>query len=91
MVEQLMRVEDLTLIDGHTNHVLVHHFNLTLHRGEVIAIIGESGSGKSMTCKALLGLNDRNIRMSGEIWFQKRRFIMRLKRTFEKSEADVLQ
>ncbi|HDG4512155.1 TPA: ATP-binding cassette domain-containing protein, partial [Staphylococcus pseudintermedius] len=49
MVEQLMRVEDLTLIDGHTNHVLVHHFNLTLHRGEVIAIIGESGSGKSMT------------------------------------------
>lgn len=70
MVEQLMRVEDLTLIDGNTNHVLVHHFNLTLHRGEVIAIIGESGSGKSMTCKALLGLNDRNIRMSGEIWFQ---------------------
>lgn len=70
MSEVVMRVEDLTLIDGHTNQVLVHHFNLKLHRGEVVAVIGESGSGKSMTCKALLGLNDRNIRMSGRIWFQ---------------------
>lgn len=91
MVEQLMRVEDLTLIDGHTNHVLVHHFNLTLHRGEVIAIIGESGSGKSMTCKALLGLNDRNIRMSGEIWFQEEALHNASEADFRKSEADVLQ
>ena len=53
-----MHVEDLTLIDDNTNDVLVHHCNFTLHRGEVIAIIGESGSGKSVTCKALLGIND---------------------------------
>ncbi|ARJ50984.1 staphylopine uptake ABC transporter ATP-binding protein CntD [Staphylococcus lutrae] len=70
MQDVVMRVEDLTLIDSHTNHVLVHHFNLVLHRGEVVAMIGESGSGKSMTCKALLGLNDRNIQMSGRVWFQ---------------------
>ncbi|MBT2829895.1 ABC transporter ATP-binding protein [Staphylococcus coagulans] len=70
MQDTVMHVEDLTLIDGNTNDVLVHHCNFTLHRGEVIAIIGESGSGKSVTCKALLGINDRNIRMSGQVTFQ---------------------
>ncbi len=58
MQDTVMHVEDLTLIDDNTNDVLVHHCNFTLHRGEVIAIIGESGSGKSVTCKALLGIND---------------------------------
>ena len=38
------------------DRVLVHGVDLTLARGERVGIIGESGSGKSVTALALLGL-----------------------------------
>lgn len=37
--------------------------------GECLGILGESGSGKSMTMKAVLGLLDRNFEISGEAFF----------------------
>ena len=35
-----------------------------------LGILGESGSGKSMTCKALMGLLDRNFNIKGEVLFK---------------------
>ena len=39
---------------GQTRHGqgidLVRDLSLTLHRGEILALVGASGSGKSMTC-----------------------------------------
>ncbi|UEX90035.1 staphylopine uptake ABC transporter ATP-binding protein CntD [Staphylococcus ratti] len=69
MSQPLLDVQKLTLIDSNTNHVLVHHCSFQLEKGKILAIIGESGSGKSITCKALLGLNDHNIQMSGQARF----------------------
>ena len=69
MSQPILDVQKLTLIDSNTNHVLVHHCSFSLEKGKILAIIGESGSGKSITCKALLGLNESNIRMSGEAHF----------------------
>ena len=40
---------------------LVDRVSFSVARGECLGILGESGSGKSMTCKALLGLLDLNI------------------------------
>jgi phospholipid/cholesterol/gamma-HCH transport system ATP-binding protein len=37
------------------NHVLVD-FNLLLHRGENVAVLGKSGSGKSVLIKCIIGL-----------------------------------
>ena len=37
---------------------LVDRVSFSVARGECLGILGESGSGKSMTCKALLGLLD---------------------------------
>lgn len=37
---------------------LVHGISFTAGRGEITALIGESGSGKSLTASALLGLTD---------------------------------
>ncbi|UXU54867.1 ABC transporter ATP-binding protein [Staphylococcus agnetis] len=69
MSQPILDVQKLTLIDGNTNHVLVHQCSFSLEKGKILAIIGESGSGKSITCKALLGLNDHNIQMSGSAHF----------------------
>ncbi|MGR9097102.1 ATP-binding cassette domain-containing protein, partial [Klebsiella quasipneumoniae] len=35
---------------------LVSDVSLTLRRGKVLALLGSSGSGKSLTCAAALGL-----------------------------------
>ena len=35
---------------------LVHGVSLTLKRGRVLALVGGSGSGKSLTCAATLGI-----------------------------------
>ena len=34
--------------------------NFTLHRGETVAIVGESGSEKSVTVKAVMGIKSPN-------------------------------
>lgn len=44
-----------TLVDG---------LNLTVGAGEVVALVGESGAGKSLTARALLGLLPAGIRSS---------------------------
>lgn len=40
----------------HQHHDVLHDFDLSLHRGHVIAIVGPSGSGKSTLADLLLGL-----------------------------------
>lgn len=45
--------------DGRRNRV-VDGVDLTVRRGEVFALLGESGSGKSMTARAIMGLIDKS-------------------------------
>jgi peptide/nickel transport system ATP-binding protein len=47
---------------------LIESVNLDVRAGEVLGIIGESGSGKTTTVRSVLGLHDRNVFVSsGEI------------------------
>ncbi|MBD0384235.1 ABC transporter ATP-binding protein [Paenibacillus sedimenti] len=43
---------------------LVNKVSLNVNRGEVLGIIGESGSGKTMTCMAAMGLLPRGARVT---------------------------
>ena len=45
----------------HNNHAhfLISDLSFSLRRGEVLALVGASGSGKSMTCSALLDVLPR--------------------------------
>ena len=41
-----------------TRHQVLHDVNLTLHRGEILGVVGESGTGKTTLVKTILGMVD---------------------------------
>ncbi|MBF2714433.1 nickel import ATP-binding protein NikD [Agrobacterium vitis] len=55
---QTLSIQNLTVhpsdSDGHP--ALVDHLSLELKRGRILALVGASGSGKSLTCSASLGV-----------------------------------
>jgi peptide/nickel transport system ATP-binding protein len=50
----------------------VRELDLTVRRNEVLALVGESGCGKSVTAAAILGLQPARARVSGQILFHGR-------------------
>lgn len=49
---------------------VVKNFNLSVQKGEIVAILGESGSGKSLLANAILGLLPLNAEVSGTLLFK---------------------
>ena len=47
----------------------VRGVNFEIRKGETLGLVGESGCGKSLTCKAILGINERKCVSSGQIMF----------------------
>ena len=72
MSEQLLQVKSLNVsFPTSTEHFhAVKDVSFTLYRGEVLSVIGESGSGKSVTSSAIMQLLDKPGRIdSGEILY----------------------
>ena len=47
----------------------VRGVNFEIKKGETLGLVGESGCGKSLTSKAILGINDKKCKAEGEIIF----------------------
>lgn len=47
--------------------------NLSVHRGEMLALVGGSGSGKSVLAEALLGIYEPNATVTGRLWYDGQR------------------
>lgn len=60
-----LTVENLTITSSDGS--LVDDVSFTLHPGECVAFIGESGAGKSLTAKALIGLLPTPLQAHGTI------------------------
>ncbi|MDX2104455.1 MAG: ABC transporter ATP-binding protein [Alphaproteobacteria bacterium] len=70
MTEPLVELRDLTVTftGGPKPVAAVNGVDLTLAPGETVALIGESGSGKSVTLRQILRLNpERRSRVSGQV------------------------
>ena len=81
----LLTVEDLTVTfdrygaadgalrslrsGGRVATEVLHALTLSVHEGEIVAVVGASGSGKTVLADALLGLYEPNATVSGRIWF----------------------
>lgn len=77
----LLTVEDLTVAfdmydpaapffrAGRARSEVLHGLTLSVHAGEILAVVGASGSGKTVLADALLGLFEPNSEVRGRIWF----------------------
>ena len=77
MAEELLRVTNLSvsfrMYQGTLTHTLVagmHDVNLRLNCGEILAVVGASGSGKSLLAHAVLGILPYNAVTSGEMRYR---------------------
>ena len=48
---------------------VIHDLSISVHEGEVVAVVGASGSGKSLLADAVMGLFEPNASVRGRIWF----------------------
>jgi len=63
----LLEVNDLVVDFGRHRRVAVDHVSWSLEAGERLGLIGESGSGKSVTALAIMGLLPGNAHVSGSV------------------------
>ncbi|MGM3173964.1 ABC transporter ATP-binding protein [Dickeya lacustris] len=67
-MDELLRLEKLRVVAG--DRTLVDDISVSLHQGEVLGLIGESGAGKSTIGQAILGHCRHGMRIAdGHIWF----------------------
>jgi ABC-type glutathione transport system ATPase component len=62
---QVLSVRDLVI--GTRSRTLVGPLSFDVNPGERVGLIGESGSGKSLTTLAVMGLLPDNLKVSGQI------------------------
>ncbi|GAA2974314.1 dipeptide/oligopeptide/nickel ABC transporter permease/ATP-binding protein [Streptomyces drozdowiczii] len=70
----LLVVRDLAIRfpDRYGTTPVVDSLSFTVHEGETLGLVGESGCGKSVTSLAVMGLLARNAEVSGEILYRGR-------------------
>lgn len=70
--EHILEVKDLHVrikVDDYDLHA-VRGVNFALKKGETLGLVGESGCGKSVTSKEVLGINPDNCRSEGQILYR---------------------
>ena len=70
---------DIKMMEGTLTPV--RGVNFEIKRGETLGLVGESGCGKSITCKSILAINDKKCYPRGEIMF----------RNEDDTEVDILK
>lgn len=68
----LLSIENLavTIHRGQRRVAALNGVDLTVSAGEVVGLVGESGGGKSMVARSIVGLLPEGSRATGHVWFQ---------------------
>ena len=61
--------DDRSVRSTRSMRYVIEHLSLSIHEGEILALVGASGSGKSLLADASLGLFAPNALVTGRIWF----------------------
>jgi peptide/nickel transport system ATP-binding protein len=72
MSAPVLQVQDLTVRVGSTNVEVVHQVSFALQAGQRTGLIGESGSGKTLTALAIMGLLPDGLSASGRVLYRGR-------------------
>ena len=72
--DTILEVRDLKVNIKVDDYVLnaVRGVNFTMKKGETLGLVGESGCGKSVTSKEVLGINPDNCSSTGQILFRRK-------------------
>ena len=49
---------------------VITHLDVSIHKGEILAVVGSSGSGKSLLAHAILGILPANATMAGTLKYE---------------------
>lgn len=52
---------------------VIENLGISVHEGEIVAVVGASGSGKTLLADAVMGLFEANATVEGSIWFDGQR------------------
>ncbi len=63
----MLKIKNLNieLNSAYEQFYILKNFNLELHKGEILGLAGESGSGKSVLAKTILGIIDKPVTKTG--------------------------
>ena len=88
MSEQLLKLENIYKDFG--NVKVLKDINITINKGEVVALIGDNGAGKSTLIKVITGVHTPN---SGKIFFKENKFLDPIKKKILKqvSKSELLK
>lgn len=70
-VKPLLSVKDLCIsFESHGDVKVVDHVSFDVRPGQCMALVGESGCGKSITTKVIMGLTDPKETITGEVLYK---------------------
>jgi peptide/nickel transport system ATP-binding protein len=87
-VTALLQLDDLTVRFG--DRAVVDHVSFSIDGGERTAMIGESGSGKTLTALAVIGLAPDTATVSGSVVFDGQQLLGRRDRELSKVRGDSI-
>src|SRR5712692_5358185 len=88
MTSPLLVAEDLTVRVGAIE--VVHQLSFALEAGQRTGLIGESGSGKTLTALAIMGLLPEGLSASGQVLYHGRDLLALPERELCKIRGDRL-
>ena len=91
-MSEVLKVENLSVrLHYKTQEKLIlDNVSFSVKPGECLGILGESGSGKSMTAKAMLGLLDKSFKIEGTAIYEGKDLLKQNKETLRKLRGDEI-
>lgn len=70
-MEYILQIKDMSIsfVKDNIKSEVVKNLNLNIKKGEILAIVGETGSGKTIFTHGLMGILPENAVFEGEIYF----------------------
>ncbi|AAM05315.1 TPA: ABC transporter ATP-binding protein [Methanosarcina acetivorans] len=96
-IEPLLKVEDLSLSFiqyaaglRQTELKVICNLSIEAYRGEVLAVVGSSGSGKSLLAHAILGILPSNAKLAGNMEYDGKKLTQQIKEKIRGKEIALV-